>query len=1144
YYIDRGRMCTGITWIYDDDNGYGTYWRFNNDGHLITEAGWYEAEDGDRYYFGADGLSYHGWLDDGGKRYYIDRGRMCTGITWIYDDDNGYGTYWRFGDDGHLITEAGWYEDENGDRYYFGADGSGYHGWLDDGGKRYYISNGRMCTGVTEIYDDNGNGTYWRFNNDGHLIMEAGWYEDEDGDRYYFGADGSGYHGWLDDGGKRYYISNGRMCTGVTKIYDVNWNGTYWRFGDDGHLIAEAGWYRDDGGTWYYFGADGSGYHGWLDDGGKRYYIYRGHMRTGVTYIDGKYWCFDNNGRLIEKTGWYQDEDGTWYYFNADSSGYDGWLRSGGKWYYISNGRMCTGLEYVEETCWRFDDNGCLIEQAGWYEDEDGNRYYFNAGGFGRDGWLRYDDKWYYIDKGHMCTGITWLYENQWYGYGIRWNFGSDGCLIEEAGWYQDGDGDRYYFNADGSGYDGWLDEGGKRYYISNGRMCTGITWIYDDNWDVTYWHFNNEGHLIAEAGWYEDEDGDRYYFGADGSGYDGWLDYNDKRYYISNGRMCTGITWIYDDNWDGTYWRFNNEGHLIAEAGWYEDGSGNRYYFNANGSGYHGWLDYNGKRYYIDRGFVSCERTAEQNGWYKDENGDWYYFEADSWWPYNGWLKSGGKWYYIYDGRMCTGITWIYDDNGNNTYWHFDSNGRLVEQAGWYKDENGNWYYFNANGSGYDGWLKSGGKWYYIDKGYMRTGVIYVGSTYWHFDSNGRLVEQAGWYQDENGNWYYFNANGSGYDGWLKSGGKWYYIDKGYMHTGVIYVGSTYWRFDNNGRLIEQAGWYKDENGNWYYFNANGSGYHGWLRSGDKWYYIDKGYMRTGVTDINGKYWRFDSNGHLIEQAGWCREHYGNRYYFMADGSGYHGWLKDDGKWYFIDAGRMLTGITEINGKYWRLDSNGQLVERGGWYEYSYDYWKTLFYFKADGSGYDGWLNEDNKLYYIDQGHVLSSSFMLHRLDSFYVADGKLCQFDHNGIYLGTVKGWVKEVYQDDPKISNWHYANSDGSVYTGWLRQNNKWYYIHEDGLMATGCVTIGENTYVFNNSGALAAGWVKVQEFYYEEFGLYYSGENWYYANSNGTAYHGWLKYNNKWYYFDNGMMVKYAHTINGISYKFDKDGVWIS
>ena len=363
-------------------------------------------------------------------------------------------------------------------------------------------------------------------------------------------------------------------------------------------------------------------------------------------------------------------------------------------------------------------------------------------------------------------------------------------------------------------------------------------------------------------------------------------------------------------------------------------------------------------------------------------------------------------------------------------------------------------------------------------------------------------------------------------------------------MRSGVTVINDKCWRFDSNGRLIEQAGWHRGENSDWYYFNANGSGYHGWLRSGDKWHYINEGHMCTGATEINGKYWRFDSNGHLIEQAGWYRERYGSHYYFNANGSGYHGWLKDDGKWYFIDAGRMVTGITKINGKYWRFDSNGQLVERSGWYEYSYEDWKVLFYFKADGSGYDGWLEENSKLYYIDQGWALSASSIYHRLHSFYVIDGQLRQFDYDGVYLGTVKGWVKEVYPYNPKISNWHYANSDGSVYTGWLRQNNKWYYIHEDGLMATGRVTVGANTYIFNSSGSLANGWAKIQEFYDEGYGLYCSHEDLYYANSNGTAYHGWLKYNNKWYYFDNGLMVKYAHTINGISYKFDKDGVWIS
>lgn len=46
-----------------------------------------------------------------------------------------------------------------------------------------------------------------------------------------------------------------------------------------------------------------------------------------------------------------------------------------------------------------------------------------------------------------------------------------------------------------------------------------------------------------------------------------------------------------------------------------------------------------------------------------------------------------------------------------------------------------------------------------------------------------------TGWYQSGTGasDWYYANADGTLYDGWLYYGKDWYYINDGRMQTGWI---------------------------------------------------------------------------------------------------------------------------------------------------------------------------------------------------------------------------------------------------------------------------------------------------------------------------------------------------------------------
>ncbi|WP_051688914.1 leucine-rich repeat protein [Butyrivibrio sp. AE2032] len=204
------------------------------------------------------------------------------------------------------------------------------------------------------------------------------------------------------------------------------------------------------------------------------------------------------------------------------------------------------------------------------------------------------------------------------------------------------------------------------------------------------------------------------------------------------------------------------------------------------------------------------------------------------------------------------------------------------VAKTGWVED-NGKWYYYNANGVKATGWKSVGGKWFY-------------------FDASGVMATR--WVQD-GGKWYYMDpAHGSMVTGWNQIGGKWYYFDS----TGVM-----------------KTGWVKD-GGDWYYLKSSGEMSTGWVSTGGYWYYFDnRGKMKTGWQEIDGKWYCFDSSGAML--TGW-QESGGNWFYLNSSGVMLKGWQKISGKWYFFkNNGQMATKWLQISGKWYWFGTNGDMA-------------------------------------------------------------------------------------------------------------------------------------------------------------------------------------------------------------------------
>ena len=134
-------------------------------------------------------------------------------------------------------------------------------------------------------------------------------------------------------------------------------------------------------------------------------------------------------------------------------------------------------------------------------------------------------------------------------------------------------------------------------------------------------------------------------------------------------------------------------------------------------------------------------------------------------------------------------------------------------------------------------GWQQNGGNWYYYEGNTAATDWKNISGTWYYFDGSG--VMSTNW-EKVNGAWYYFSTDGAMRTSWQKVSGAWYYMD-------------------NSGAM--QTDWKKISNA-WYYFNADG------VMQANRWvgdYYLgSSGAMLVNTKTPDG--YRVDASGKWIQ--------------------------------------------------------------------------------------------------------------------------------------------------------------------------------------------------------------------------------------------------------------------------------------
>ena len=139
------------------------------------------------------------------------------------------------------------------------------------------------------------------------------------------------------------------------------------------------------------------------------------------------------------------------------------------------------------------------------------------------------------------------------------------------------------------------------------------------------------------------------------------------------------------------------------------------------------------------------------------------------------------------------------------------------------------------------------------------------------------------------------------------------------------------------------------------------------------------------------------------------------------------------------------------------------------------------------------------------------------------FTINGRDYLFGPSG-YMAT--GFLKRV------DGRWVYADQDGALASGWIRDGGQWYYLDPaTKVMVTGWVADGGSWYYLRASGVMATGWVN-------------DGGTWYYLSASGKMATGWVNDGGTWYYLSpSGAMLTGTHVINGRTYIFDTNGAWV-
>lgn len=307
--------------------------------------------------------------------------------------------------------------------------------------------------------------------------------------------------------------------------------------------------------------------------------------------------------------------------------------------------------------------------------------------------------------------------------------------------------------------------------------------------------------------------------------------------------------------------------------------------------------------------------------------------------------------------------------------------------------------------------WMVIDGERYYFDEnGRTVSGYQKINNEEYCFNKQGSLDKTAGWVQDTEGYWHFWNGEGEYLkEEWIDSekGNKYYFDENGIMLAGAWKeIEGKWYYFRDNGKLATNVfigDYFVGEDGTW---DPNVIAPHWELIDNEWYYYQNGGYVTSIWKNIDGKWYYFDHKGRMATEWKLWNSKW---YYLGTDGAMRIGWQLVSGNWYYLD----LNGVMQTG---WLLDGS------------------TWYYLAESGAMQTGWLLDGNSWYYLAGSGVMRTGWVLDGSTWYYLGENGAMQ-----------TGWVLDG-------STWYYLAGNGAMRTGWVLDGNTWYYLAGNGAMQT--------------------------------------------------------------------------------------------
>ena len=349
------------------------------------------------------------------------------------------------------------------------------------------------------------------------------------------------------------------------------------------------------------------------------------------------------------------------------------------------------------------------------------------------------------------------------------------------------------------------------------------------------------------------------------------------------------------------------------------------------------------------------------------------------------------------------------------------------------------------------NGWVYEEGGYAYYEDGVRYTGVRKVGSFYYDFGQSGINVGQTkytGLFMEGGARRY--TKDGVLTPGWYIEGDNHYYFDNnGTGYNGTVKVDEVDMRFDNGLHVGGYTGFITKSDGRVYHY-TNGQKDYGWIYVGDDLYHFstDIGVLTTGThvspddeAQAKGAYYDFDADGRTLR--GYFN---GFGYYYWAGVPRRNDWVKN--------------GADPDPNAWYRTNSNGHFVTDGSGKE-TFDLTLNGVKYKAVKIECDGVVYTFNNA----NGKLLKGDFVLKNGNWYYYWAGQPVN-----------NGW----FEMDGKT---YYAYADGHLATGSNTIGGKTYMftaqgaLVKDGMMITAELSKGNDTMKIQLVDAKAPAQVRV-------------------------------------------------------------------